>query len=279
MTKIFDGKGAAENVYIGLRAEIKKLKEAGVTPKLAIFVVGDNASSKIFVRKKIEAAKTLGMEAEKHELPVNVAEDDLLEQLKRAVERVNGVIVQLPLPPRINTEKIVSAIPPDKDADGFSPFNLGKVMKGDEAIAPCSAKAVIEFFESENIGLAGKNVVIVNRSDRIGKPLSMMLLKRDATVTVCHTKTIGLAHICKNADVLIVAAGSPNLIGDGMVKEGAVVVDLGTTRYGTKIKGDTDLDGNEKISVISPVPGGIGPLTVAMAMKNTVTLTKIQNHL
>ncbi len=279
MTKIFDGKKAAEDVYTGLRAEMKNLKEAGVTPKLAIFIVGDNESSKIFVRKKIEAAKALGMEAEKYELPENITEGGLLKQLEHAVGRVNGVIVQLPLPPQISTEKIVSAIPPEKDVDGFNPFNLGRVIKGDETIVPCAVKAVIKLFDLENVDLAGKNVVIVNRSDHIGKPLSMLMLKRDATVTICHTKTVGLANICKNADVLIVAAGSPGLIRNEMVKDGAIVIDLGITRHNAKIKGDTDFSGTGKISVLSPVPGGIGPLTVAMAMENTITLTKIQNRL
>ncbi len=279
MTRVFDGKKAAENVYAELRTEIKNLKEAGVTPKLAIFIVGDNGSSKIFVRKKIEAANALGIEVKKYELPENITEGGLLKQLEHAVGRVNGVIVQLPLPPQIGTEKIVSAIPPEKDVDGFNPFNLGRVIKGDETVVPCAVKAVIKLFDLENVDLAGKNVVIINRSDHIGKPLSMLMLKRDATVTICHTKTVGLARICKGADVLIVAAGSPGLIRDEMVKDGAVVIDLGITRHGAKIKGDTDLGGNEKISVLSPVPGGIGPLTVAMAMQNTIILTKMQNRL
>lgn len=272
------GKDLAERIVNEVKADIEKL---AFKPCLGIVVVGDYQPSQLYVKKKIEAAKKAGMDVRLFHLPANAEENEILalvEKLNHDPE-IDGFIVQLPLPPHINPTKIIEAIDPSKDVDGFHTSNMGKLFLNldDERFEPATPAGIMRLIEHYNIPVGGANVVVVGRSNIVGKPIAIMLLHKDATVTICHSKTQNLAEHTKQADVLIVAVGKPRFIKADMVKEGAYVIDVGITRVGEKVVGDVDEEVQKKAHV-SPVPGGVGPLTVAMLLQNTLKAAKIRKE-
>lgn len=273
---ILYGKEVAERIIGRIKAEVDG---GGLTPRLGIVVVGEYQPSQIYVKRKIEAAKRAGIEAQVYNLPEKADEAELLALIGKlnADRKIDGFIVQLPLPLHINAEKVIGAIDPSKDVDGFHPSNMGKIMLNlrEEVFEPATAAGIMRMVEHYKIPVSGANAVVVGRSNIVGKPIALMLLHRDATVTICHSKTSNLADYTKNADVLVVAAGKPGLIKPEMVKPGAYVIDVGTTRVGEKVVGDVDPEVQKKAH-LSPVPGGVGPLTVAVLLENTLKANKMK---
>lgn len=282
MGKIIDGKKIAEKIYKQLGNEISELKRNGHTITLAVINLGENAASKIYISNKKKMCEEVGINSRIFYLPNDFAEERLLSLIKELNEdpKINGILVQMPLPSHINTNRIIEKIDPKKDVDGFNYINLGKLLINNETdiLLPCTAEGIMEIFRKENINLSGKHCVIINRSNIIGKPLALMMLKEDATVTVCHSKTQNLKEICKTADIIISAAGKVNLVTKDMVKPEAILIDVGINRdKNGKVRGDVDFQNVKDIaSFITPVPGGVGPMTVAMLLKNTVKAAKIQ---
>lgn len=268
------GKDLAEETIRHIRNEIEA---SSIKPHLGIVVVGDFKPSHIYVNRKVETAKKAGISTEIFHMPHNVEEKDLLALIKKLNEdrKIDGFIVQLPLPKHINANKVIEAISPKKDVDGFHPSNMGKVLLNllDDVFVPATPAGIMRMLEHYKVPIAGANAVVVGRSNIVGKPIALMLLHSDATVSICHSKTRNLAEHTKQADILIVAAGQPNFIKPEMVKEGAYVVDVGTTRVGEKVVGDVD-PAVQKKAHVSPVPGGVGPLTVAMLLQNTLKAAK-----
>jgi len=275
MAKIIDGTNIAKQMLDELKLQIK---ESGLTPKLAVVLVGDDPSSKLYLKSKEAACSHAGVIYEKYILPQSTPQDELLNLIDELNESdTNAILVQFPLPAGIHEESVIEAIDPSKDADGFHPVNMGRLLAGDEVIAPCTPAGIIELLKRGRIDIAGKHAVVVGRSNIVGKPLAAMLLNRDATVTVCHSKTRNMAEITRRADILAVAVGKPRFITADMVKEGAVVVDIGINVVGGKTVGDVDFEKvKEKASAITPVPGGVGPMTVASLIKNTFSLAIAQ---
>lgn len=294
MAQIIDGRKVAEKVLAEVKADADRLKAKGVTPTLAVVLVGDDEASKIYVAGKEKKAKETGLGTKEFCLPAETTEKellDLVEQLNKD-RVVHGILVQFPLPKHISEKKIRRAVSPQKDVDGLNPCNSGRLMEGDEGLAPCTPKGCIRLLEEYGVELKGRHAVVVGRSALVGKPLAQMLLNRDATVTTCHSHTKNLAEITRQADVLCVAVGKPKLVTAEMVKEGAVVIDVGINRVdGQTIKEDVegvemiakkkiivgDVDFQEvskKASFITPVPGGVGPMTIAMLLRNTVNAAK-----
>lgn len=273
---LLSGKELAEKIIGEIRAEIDA---SGLNPRLGIVVVGDYKPSSIYVKRKMETAKKAGIEVEVFELNEDAKESELLDLIKKlnTDERIDGFIVQLPLPKHISADRIIEAIEPKKDVDGFHPSNMGKVLLDllDEVFAPATPLGIMKMLEHYKIPVSGANAVVVGRSSIVGKPIAVMLLHKDATVTICHSKTRNLSEYTKKADILIVAAGQPGLIKPEMVKQGAYVIDVGTTRVGEKVMGDVDPAVQKKANV-SPVPGGVGPLTVAMLLQNTLKAAKMR---
>lgn len=282
MGKIIDGKKIAEKIYKQLKNEIYELKRNGHTITLAVINLGENAASKIYISNKKKMCEEVGINSRIFYLPNDFAEERLLSLIKELNEnpKINGILVQLPLPSHINTNRIIEKIDPKKDVDGFNYINLGKLLINNETdiLLPCTPEGIMEIFHYENINLSGKHCVIINRSNIIGKPLAMMMLKEDATVTVCHSKTQNLKEICKTADIIVSAAGKVNLVTKDMVKPEAILIDVGINRdKNGKVRGDVDFQNvNDIASFITPVPGGVGPMTVAMLLKNTVKAAKLQ---
>ena len=274
MAKVIDGKKIAENMQNELKKETTELKKNGIDLTLAVIYVGDDLASKIYINNKRKACDYVGIKMKEFKFDCNAKENDILKLINKLNmdKSVTGIMVQMPLPHRINEKKIVGAINPQKDVDGFSEVNLGKIITKNYDFLPCTPAGIMEILNSENIEIKGKHCVVVGRSNIVGKPLSLMLLNNDATVTICHSKTENLKEACKNADILISAVGKKNLITADMVKKDAVVIDVGINRneFG-KICGDVDFENVKKVaSYITPVPGGVGPVTVAMLMKNVV---------
>ena len=268
--KIIDGKKIAEKILNGLKSKIKSMKEK---PGLAIVLVGDNPASEIYVSSKEKTFKEVEGYCERHNLDKDVSEMDLLNLVTKLNNnpKVHGILVQLPLPKHINEHLITNSILPHKDVDGFTSVNLGHLMSGNTILAPATARAVLNLIESTGIEIEGKNAVVVGRSNIVGKPVAIMLLEKNATVAVCHSKTKNIAEHTKKADILVAAAGKPKLITREMVKEGAVVIDVGINRVNGKIVGDVDFENVKEIAgYITPVPGGVGPITIAMLMENTL---------
>ncbi|MFA5076978.1 MAG: bifunctional 5,10-methylenetetrahydrofolate dehydrogenase/5,10-methenyltetrahydrofolate cyclohydrolase [Candidatus Micrarchaeia archaeon] len=267
---LMNGKALAERVIDDIKAEAGRMR---LRPKLAIILVGNDPPSQVYVRKKIEAAKKAGIETGLFHLPNDTGERELFALVEKLNQdkKVDGFIVQVPLPGHIDTDAVMERIRPEKDVDGLHPLNIGKVVLNleDEAFVPATPAGIILLLEHYKVRLEGANAVVVGRSSIVGKPVSAMLLNRNASVSVCHSRTRNLAEFTKKADVLIVAAGKPGLIKPGMVKQGAWVVDAGTRRLAGRIVGDVDATVQKKANV-SPVPGGVGPLTVAMLLKNTL---------
>lgn len=268
--KIIDGKAIAN----ALRAELKaKIEKSAITPGLAVVIVGNDPASQIYVRNKIRACEEVGVRSYAYSLPETASQkdvEDLLDQLSMD-ENVHGILLQLPLPKHLNAESAMAHIPTQKDVDGFSAEHLGLLTLHQERIVACTPLGVMKMLESEGVQIRGKNAVVVGRSDTVGKPMAMLLLNADATVTVCHSKTKNLAEICRNADIIVAAVGKPKFITAEMVKDGAIVIDVGINRdENGKLCGDVDFETvKEKTSLITPVPGGVGPMTITMLMYNT----------
>lgn len=268
--KIIDGKALAAR----LRGELKeKLEKSGKEVGLAVVIVGDNPASKIYVRNKVKACAEVGIRSYSYELPADTAQEDLeslLEQLG-GDEKINGILLQLPLPEGLDSAAALKKIPREKDVDGFSAENLGRLALHEEKIAACTPLGIMKILESEGISPAGKHAVVLGRSATVGKPMALLLLNADATVTVCHSKTREIREICRCADILISAVGKPKFVTADMVKEGAVVIDVGMNRSESgKLCGDVDYENvKDKTSYITPVPGGVGPMTITMLLYNT----------
>ena len=273
--RIIDGKAAAQRLRSQYVARVEALRaRAGITPGLAVILMGDNPASAIYVNSKIKACESVGMRSTRHDLPATATTDQivaLIEQLNAAA-RVHGILVQLPLPAHIDMRRVLETISVDKDVDGFHLYNVGTLVVGSTIFSPCTPFGVVKLLEQENIRVEGQNVVVVGASNIVGKPMALMLMQREATVCICHVKTRDLAQFTILADILVVAAGVPNLILPQMVKTGAVVIDVGINRLADgKITGDVDFEGvRRKASYITPVPGGVGPMTVTMLLENTI---------
>lgn len=272
--KIINGVAVAATIRKECRQRILKLETEGLSPGLAVVLVGENAASKVYVRNKIKACAEVGIRSEKHELPATTSSKEVI----RVIERLNndpsihGILVQLPLPKHLTLAPILRSIRADKDVDGFHLYNVGGLVLGETVFPPCTPYGVLKILEHEGIEIEGKNVVVVGASNIVGKPMALMLMQRDATVCICHAKTRDLAQFTILADILVVAAGHPNLILPQMVKTGAVVIDVGINRLPDgSLVGDVDFEGvRRKASHITPVPGGVGPMTVTMLLVNTI---------
>jgi methylenetetrahydrofolate dehydrogenase (NADP+)/methenyltetrahydrofolate cyclohydrolase len=275
--KIIDGKKISGWIKKMIAKEVDELKQKGIEPTLAIISVGEDYASKIYIRNKQLACKEVGINIVINNFPEKAKEEDLLKLISNLNKdpRIHAVLVQLPLPKHLDDSKIIEAINPEKDVDGLHPKNFGRLLEGDESIVPCTPKGIIRILEHERINLEGKDVVIINHSKLVGKPLALLMLNRDATVTICHAKTKNLIQHTRQADILISAVGKPCFIKKNMVKKGSVVIDVGISHKG-KLCGDVDFDSVKEVaSYITPVPGGIGPMTVAIALENTVLLAKL----
>lgn len=275
MACIIDGKAISAQIRGTIKQETASLIENyGYTPTLAVILVGDDPASAVYVRNKQRACLEIGFRALEYRLPATTSQkelNDLVDALN-ADDSVDGILVQLPLPHGLDEQSVLLRIHPDKDVDCFHPYNVGRVMTGDSALAPCTPMGVMELIHSTGVDVTGKECVVVGRSNIVGKPLAMLLLRENGTVTVCHSKTTDLAGICRRADILISAVGRAGLITGDMIKPGAVVIDVGINRTAEgKLTGDVVFDEAEKVaSHITPVPGGVGPMTIAMLMRNTL---------
>lgn len=283
MAIIIDGKLVAQEVKAKVSKKVKELQENGITPGLAVIIIGNNQASRIYVNNKKKACAEVSIYSKEYALPDTTSQKELIELISKLNndDSINGILVQLPLPNHINEKAVIEAIDPLKDVDAFHEINVGKIMIGEYDLLPCTPAGIIELLNSQNIEIEGKHCVVVGRSNIVGKPMAMLLLHRNGTVTICHSKTKNLKEICKNADILIAAVGKAKFITSDMVKKGAVVIDVGMNKdENSKLCGDVDFDNVEKIaSYITPVPGGVGPMTIAMLMKNTVTAASLQNRI
>ena len=283
MSKLIDGKQISEQVKERVSGQVAALKEQGITVGLAVVIVGQDPASRVYVNNKKKACARCGIESFEYALPEETTEEELLalvDQLNRD-PKVNGILVQLPVPKQIDDHKVIAAIAPEKDVDAFHAVNVGKIMIGDFDFLPCTPSGCMELIDSTGVEIAGKNCVVIGRSNIVGKPMAMLLLHRNGTVTICHSKTQNLKEICKNADILVAAVGRAKFVTADMVKEGAVVIDVGMNRdENGKLCGDVDFDAVKDIAgYITPVPGGVGPMTIATLMQNTVTAAKIQHNI
>ena len=274
MAKLIDGKRISQEIKDELKAEVAALAQQGKTASLAVVQVGADPASSVYVRNKKNACAYIGIGSESYELPEETTEEELLALIQELnqKEEVHGILVQLPLPAHIDEEKVILAIDPSKDVDGFHPQSAGALMIGSKGFLPCTPAGVIQLMKRSGVEMEGKNCVIVGRSNIVGKPMALLMLRENATVTVTHSRTKNLKEVCKQADILIVAIGKPKFINEEYVKEGAVVIDVGIHRLeGKKLCGDVDFDAVEPhVSAITPVPGGVGPMTIAMLMDNCV---------
>ncbi|MBR5871564.1 MAG: bifunctional methylenetetrahydrofolate dehydrogenase/methenyltetrahydrofolate cyclohydrolase FolD [Clostridia bacterium] len=281
--QIIDGKKIAADTRAEIAAQVAEQKAAGVTPGLAVIIVGENPASQVYVRNKHKACGEVGMYSEVIEMPGDTSEEVLLAKIAElnADDKIDGILVQLPLPKHINEENVINAIRPDKDVDAFHPVNTGKIMIGNPDFLPCTPAGVMVMLKKSDIDITGKNCVVVGRSNIVGKPMAMLLLGANGTVTVCHSKTKDLAAVTREADILVVAIGRADFITGDMIKEGAVVIDVGMNRREDgKLTGDVDFaTACERASYITPVPGGVGPMTITMLLQNTLTASKLHHGL
>ncbi|NVN98361.1 MAG: bifunctional methylenetetrahydrofolate dehydrogenase/methenyltetrahydrofolate cyclohydrolase FolD [Geobacteraceae bacterium] len=280
MATVIDGKAIAAKIRGELTASVSELKIKGITPGLAVVLVGEDPASKVYVSMKEKACADVGIFSDEHKLSVETSEAELLDLIAKlnADPKIHGILVQLPLPKQINTEKVLEAISPNKDVDGFHPYNVGRLMVGKPTFQPCTPYGVMIMMKEIGLDLTGKNVVVVGRSNIVGKPVAMMCLQQHATVTICHSRTKNLAEVVGAADVVIAAVGVPEMIKGEWIKEGAVVIDVGVNRVGEKkLVGDVEYAAAfERASAITPVPGGVGPMTITMLLYNTVESAKKQ---
>ncbi len=275
--EIINGKLIAEKIAAELRDEVSQLRDQGVIPKLGVILVGEDPGSVVYVRNKENTAKKLNIEGDFRRLPAETTQEEVMKIIDQfnKDDKLHGFIVQLPLPKGYDTEMVLLSIDPNKDVDGFHPFNLGRLLAGAPGFVPCTPVGILEILQRSGVKTQGKNVVIVGRSNIVGKPLASLLLLKgemgDATVTVCHQKTANLARVANQADILVAAMGRPRAITADMIKPGAVVIDVGINRVEGKLVGDVDFENAKEVaSAITPVPGGVGPLTVIMLLKNVV---------
>ena len=278
MYKLIDGSEMAKQTRIAIKKEIEKLDG---TPKLVVVLVGDDPASHVYVRNKEKFAGRVGMDSEVIRLPEETSEDELLSLVEKLNNdsSVNGILVQFPVPKHISSNKIMNTISPDKDVDGLNQINIGKLVAGVEGLTPCTPTGIIEMIKSTGIEISGKNAVVVGRSLLVGKPVAMMLLQENATVTLCHSRTKDLAGEIKRADIVVAAVGIPNFVRGDMIKEGAVVIDVGINQVGEKLVGDVEFEtAVKKASHITPVPRGVGPMTIAMLLNNTLLAYKAQSQ-
>lgn len=277
-----DGKALSAKVRGSILAETEELKKKGVTPGLAVIIVGNDPASEIYVRNKEKACAECGFYSEKYALPAETSQEELLGligQLNQSPQ-ISGILCQMPVPAHISEQAVIDAIDPKKDVDAFHPVNVGKIMVGNFDFVPCTPAGVMELLDEYGIDPKGKECVVVGRSNIVGKPMSMLLLHRHGTVTMCHSRTQHLDEVCRRADILVAAVGKAGFITPDMVKDGAVVIDVGINRNAEgKVCGDVDPAVMEKASYMTPVPGGAGPMTITMLMKNTLKAAKIQNGL
>lgn len=278
MGNIIDGKELAKKIRENLKIEVDELKRKGVNPKLAVIMVGDDSSSKVYVKNKSKACNEIGIEYEEILLPANIVMNELLDIIEDLNKRddIHGILLQSPIPNHLDIREAFNKIDCKKDVDGFHPINVGKLSIGEDCFISCTPYGVIRMLEEYNIDIEGKNAVIIGRSNIVGKPLIQCLLQKNATVTVCHSKTKNLHDIVRNADIVIAAIGKAKFITSDMIRDGAVVIDVGINRMDDgKLVGDVDFDSvKDKASYITPVPGGVGPMTIAMLMKNIVKASK-----
>jgi len=282
LTNIIDGKAISANIKEELKQKIAILKEKGIIPGLAVILVGQNSASEIYVKNKIKACEYTGIKSFSYYLPEETTESQLKELILSLSDniQVNGILVQLPLPKHINESNILKLIPPEKDVDGFTAVNVGNLLLNEKTLVACTPYGVIQMLKHENIKISGKNAVIIGRSNIVGKPMAMLLLHENATVTICHSKTVNLKEICSKADILVAAIGKAKFVTADMVKEGAVVIDVGINRIDGKLCGDVDFENvKNKASFITPVPGGVGPMTITMLLNNTYISTLRSNNI
>ena len=274
MATIIDGKAIADEIYVELKKQVETLKKLGHRVTLAVIAVGDDFASKVYIANKTKICEKIGVLLQKYELHLNTSEENLLNLIDTLNfnKNVDGILVQLPLPLHINAKNVVEKISPEKDVDGFCAENLGRIAIKSYKFLPCTPAGILEILHHEKIVLAGKHCVVLGRSNIVGCPLALLLLNNDATVTVCHKKTVNIDQICKTADILIASIGQPNFVKSDMVKPGSVVIDAGISRLNNgKICGDVDFNDVKNVaSHITPVPGGVGPMTIAMLMKNVI---------
>jgi len=271
--KIIDGKAIAQEIRADLAKQVAKLTAQGRTPGLHVVLVGDNPASKVYVRSKQRACEEVGIASTVHRLAEETTQAELLDLIERlnADDRVHGILVQLPLPGHLNEEEVINAISPAKDVDGFHPINVGKLQTGTGGLVPCTPAGILELVKRTEVPIAGQNVVVIGRSNIVGKPVATLFLQENATVTICHSRTKDVAAEARRADILIAAVGRPKLVKKDWVKPGAVVIDVGINRVDGTIVGDVDFDEVKEVAgAITPVPGGVGPMTIAMLLKATV---------
>jgi len=276
--EIINGKDLSMELKQKMKSEVDALKNKGLTPHLTVVLVGDNPASKSYVKGKEKAAAETGISSSLIELPSSTSEDELLQVIRELNqdETVHGILVQLPLPEQIREQQVIEAINPDKDVDGFHPRNIGKMMTGEDTFLPCTPYGIITMLKSKNIPIEGKHAVVIGRSNIVGKPVGQLLLNENATVTYCHSRTNNLKEVAKSGDILIAAIGKAHAITTDYVKDGAVVIDVGINRQSNgKLTGDVDFEHvKEKASYITPVPRGVGPMTITMLLQNTIKAAK-----
>jgi methylenetetrahydrofolate dehydrogenase (NADP+)/methenyltetrahydrofolate cyclohydrolase len=282
MANILDGKLVASSVKEKVAFEVEKLKHKNINVCLAVILVGDDQASQVYVRNKKRACEEVGIISKEYVLSKSSSQETLLDLIHSLNDddSVHGILVQLPLPEGFYESEVIKTISPDKDVDAFSSVNVGKIMLNNYKFLPCTPAGIMEILKYYNIEIAGKECVVIGRSAIVGKPMSMLLLHADGTVTTAHSKTKNLKEITSRADILVAAIGKPNFVTADMVKDSAIVIDVGINRVDGKLCGDVDFDGViDKVSAITPVPGGVGPMTIAMLMQNTITAAKIQNNI
>ena len=284
MAELIDGKRISTEIKDEVKENVAELKAKGINVCLAVILVGNDPASTVYVGNKKKACEYTGIESRSFELPEDTTEADLLKLINdlNNDDTVNGILVQLPLPKHINEDKVIRAISPDKDVDGFHPESVGRLSIGAKGFVSCTPQGIVELLKRSNVEMDGANAVVIGRSNIVGKPMSVLLLRENATVTVCHSHTRNIKEICKTADILVVAIGKPRLIDSSYVKEGAVVIDVGIHRTGegNKLCGDVDFDDVKEVaSKITPVPGGVGPMTIACLINNCYQAAIMQNNL
>ncbi|WP_103225790.1 bifunctional methylenetetrahydrofolate dehydrogenase/methenyltetrahydrofolate cyclohydrolase FolD [Staphylococcus aureus] len=280
VAKILDGKQIAKDYRQGLQDQVEALKEKGFTPKLSVILIGNDGASQSYVRSKKKAAEKIGMISEIVHLEETATEEEVLNELNRLNndDSVSGILVQVPLPKQVSEQKILEAINPDKDVDGFHPINIGKLYIDEQTFVPCTPLGIMEILKHADIDLEGKNAVVIGRSHIVGQPVSKLLLQKNASVTILHSRSKDMTSYLKDADVIVSAVGKPGLVTKDVVKEGAVIIDVGNTPdENGKLKGDVDYDAVKEIAgAITPVPGGVGPLTITMVLNNTLLAEKMR---
>lgn len=278
MAEILNGRKVAARIKEDLKKEVEALKKRGVLPGLAVIIVGNDPASKVYVGRKEAMCAELGIHSEKFALPESTTQAELTELVEKLNkdDKIHGILVQLPLPKHLDEKSVINTISPEKDVDAFHPVNVGKIMIGDYDFVPCTPAGIMELIAESGVDVEGKSCVVIGRSNIVGKPMSMLLLHKNGTVTVCHSRTKNIKEITKNADILVAAVGKACFVTADMVKPGAVVIDVGMNRLENgKLVGDVDFENVEKLAgAITPVPGGVGPMTIAMLMKNTFTAAK-----